>query len=87
MDAMSEQEARTMRTLTEDDLYWIERAARHTTAALDSFDHIPSDRWSRDVFAQINRLQDAERRLCAIRDRAARRLGITQEEIAEWDSP
>jgi hypothetical protein len=70
-----------------DDLYYVERAARHLHAALDSFLSIPDKRMTRDLWVQRNRMQLAENRLLVIRNRMMKRHGVTVEDMDEWDTP
>jgi hypothetical protein len=73
--------------MNDDDLWQIERAARHLSAAMDSYEGIPQTRMTRGVRAQFKRMQEAEYQLMRIRDRLMRDLGISIEEVEGWDTP
>jgi hypothetical protein len=73
--------------MNDDDLFAIERATRHLSAALESYPYIPDDRMTRGVRVQFERMKEAEHQLLKIRDRLMRELGISIEEVDGWDTP
>lgn len=70
--------------MDEDDLFEIERASRHLTAALESFhrmSHHPK------LQTQYTKISSADEQLIKVRSALMKKFGVSQEEVDGWSTP